>query len=332
MIFFVLSVLFLSMFLYIVLAGADFGAGILEIFKGKELREIQEKMITKAMGPVWEANHIWLILVLVIMFVGFPGPYRLLTISLHIPITMILIGIIGRGTAFTFRHYDAVKGKSQAIYSIVFSFSSLWTSMWIGITVGAMTLGRITEDGSFYNVYIENWLNPFSFLMGMFISSLFAYVASTFLVSESHTYQTRELFKKRVTYSCIVSVMIGTLLFIDSFFNPNIINEFLNDKVTMIFLFISSSILLFQWIAIRNRSDSYLKFLGVIQLFLIFSGWVVFLYPNFYFRDGSIGVNIFQGAAPDATIKQLGIALAIGVVVIFPPYLYLMNIFKRNLR
>jgi len=330
MIYFVLFVLFLSLFLYIALAGADLGAGILEIFKGKKLKEVQERMITRAMGPAWEANHIWLILVLVIMFVGFPKPFRLLSISLHIPITMILIGIIGRGTAFTFRHYDAVKDNSKFLYSIVFSFSSLWTSMWIGITVGAMTLGRITEEGDFYTVYISNWLNPFSFLMGLFISSLFAYVASTFMVAESKTYQTRELFKKRVVYSSTISVVLGTCLFIDSFFNPNIINEFLNDKITMTFLFCSTSILLFQWITIKKKMNYCLKFLGVIQLFLIFSAWVIFLYPNFYFRDGSIGVNIFSGAATDATIKQLTIALTIGVIVIFPPYVYLMNIFKRN--
>src|SRR3972149_1057124 len=98
-----------SIILYCLLAGADFGAGILEFFKGPTHREKQSELITHAMSPVWEANHVWLILVVVILFNGFPKAFSVLSITYHIPLTVMLVGVILRGCAFTFRHYDAVR-------------------------------------------------------------------------------------------------------------------------------------------------------------------------------------------------------------------------------
>src|ERR671918_2405613 len=102
-----------SILLYCLLAGADFGAGILEAFLGDRQREEQRQVITHAIGPVWEANHVWLILAVVILFTGFPKAYSALSITFHIPLTLMLVGIILRGCAFTFRHYDAVRDRSQ---------------------------------------------------------------------------------------------------------------------------------------------------------------------------------------------------------------------------
>ena len=93
-----------SLLLYSLFAGADFGAGILEWFTGKNHRKEQQELITHAMGPVWEANHVWIILAVVILFNGFPRAYSQLSISFHIPLTIMLMGIILRGCAFTFRH------------------------------------------------------------------------------------------------------------------------------------------------------------------------------------------------------------------------------------
>src|SRR3990167_4182924 len=113
----VLGYLGLSLFLYSLLGGADFGAGVLELFLPKDNREKYRNLISKAMGPVWEANHIWLIILIVILFNGFPKAYAEISIYFHIPLTLMLVGIIFRGCAFTFRTYDAVKDNSREIYS-----------------------------------------------------------------------------------------------------------------------------------------------------------------------------------------------------------------------
>ena len=98
-----------SLLLYVVLGGSDFGAGIIELLPAGRLRDAQKRVINRAMGPVWEANHMWLILIVVILFMGFPTIFTTLMVALHVPMLALLVGIVVRGTAFTFRHYDAVQ-------------------------------------------------------------------------------------------------------------------------------------------------------------------------------------------------------------------------------
>src|SRR3954453_18793274 len=121
----VILILGTSFVLYTLLGGADFGAGIIETFAGRR----EESTISRAIAPVWEANHVWLILAVVILFTGFPLVYSSLSLVLHIPLMLVLIGIIARGTAFTFRHYDVGKESSHRRYSFLFKLSSFLTPM-----------------------------------------------------------------------------------------------------------------------------------------------------------------------------------------------------------
>ena len=97
MLYVVLFFLMFSLLLYVVLAGADFGAGIIELFSSKNNQSITKKTVYRVMGPVWEANHIWIIILMVILWVGFPDFYNVLVVYLHIPLTLILLGITLRG-------------------------------------------------------------------------------------------------------------------------------------------------------------------------------------------------------------------------------------------
>ena len=127
MIYVVIGFLWLSICLYIIFGGADFGAGIVELFTRKSNRTKTKNLMYESIAPVWEANHMWLIIAIVILFVGFPEIYTTLSIYLHIPLVLMLLGIIARGTAFTFRHYDAVKDDWQGVYTQIFYYSSLLT-------------------------------------------------------------------------------------------------------------------------------------------------------------------------------------------------------------
>src|SRR4051812_37616275 len=98
----VLLVMLVSITLYAVLGGADFGAGMIELFLGRN----GTKHVDAALLPVWEANHVWLVLLIVLAFVGFPQLYSVVSTFLHVPILLVLLGIVARGSAFTFRHYD----------------------------------------------------------------------------------------------------------------------------------------------------------------------------------------------------------------------------------
>ena len=121
----VILYLWLSILLYLCLGGADFGAGIVELVTSKKNRSATRKTLHHAIGPIWEANHMWLIIAIVILFVGYPVIYSAISIYLHIPLLIMLMGIIARGTAFTFRNYDAVKDDLQWWYTRIYVLSSL---------------------------------------------------------------------------------------------------------------------------------------------------------------------------------------------------------------
>ncbi len=182
----------IALLLYVLLGGADFGAGIIELFTGKR----GLGTISRAIAPVWEANHVWLILIVVILFMGFPEVYTSITTVLHIPLLLVLLGIIFRGTAFAFRYYDIDRGNYKNIYSAFFRYSSLFTPFFLGVSLGAIILGRITLDYSlgFYVVFLAPWLNLFCFAMGVFILFLFSFLASVYLVGEADDDQERQLF------------------------------------------------------------------------------------------------------------------------------------------
>jgi cytochrome d ubiquinol oxidase subunit II len=168
---------------YVILAGADFGAGIIELFSTKKNQVVTKKTIYRVMGPVWEANHIWIIIMVVILWVGFPEFYNILVIYLHIPITLVLLGITLRGVAFVFRHYDAYNDKSQILYDWMFRFSSLVTPIFLGITAGSMLSGKLIitsnyENFSFYQLFINPWMNGFTILVGFFFAALCAFLTS----------------------------------------------------------------------------------------------------------------------------------------------------------
>jgi len=123
---------------YVLLAGADFGGGVWDLLATGPRRERQRQLIASAMGPVWEANHVWLILVVVLLFTCFPPVFSRLAILLHIPLSLMLVGIVLRGSAFTFRSYDSRADLAQRRWGRVFSISSLVTPLLLGVMVGTI--------------------------------------------------------------------------------------------------------------------------------------------------------------------------------------------------
>src|SRR6201985_1412907 len=155
MLYVVIIFLFFAILLYFLLGGADFGAGIIELFTSTNNKSRTRHTMYKAIGPIWEANHMWLIIAVVILFVGFPLIYSTMSVYLHIPLVIMLLGIIARGTAFAFRHYDAVVDNMQKVYNKIFVYSSFITPLFLGIIAGSAVSGRIDPNAdTFLSAYI----------------------------------------------------------------------------------------------------------------------------------------------------------------------------------
>ena len=155
MLYVVIGFLWLALLLYLLLGGADFGAGIIELFTSDDNKAKTRRISYHAIGPIWEANHMWLIIAIVILFVGFPGIYATMSTYLHIPLAIMLLGIIARGTAFAFRNYDAVVDNMQKVYNKIFVYSSFITPFFLGIIAGSTVSGQIDiHANTFQSAYV----------------------------------------------------------------------------------------------------------------------------------------------------------------------------------
>lgn len=323
--------LFAALLLYVLLAGADFGAGILEIFIGKHpKRKEQIELMGHAIAPVWEANHVWLILAVVISFMGFPPLYEFISIYLHAPLILALIGIVARGCAFTFRHYDPYDPFSHKIYSAIFCFGSLVTPFLLGTIAGSITLGSIDPQASdFYSLYLAHWLSPFSIFLGLFLVSLCAFLAAVYLTGESQNDPELVLaFRKKAGYALVAMIITGALCFISAVFGGNFLSSFLKNPISLVSILLASILLIPLFLKLTKKPHSILvRFLGVAVVFFILLGWVGAQFP-YFIKTQAGGVLIAQSAAPMATQKSLLGALLVGSCFIFPSLAYLFKIFK----
>src|SRR5262245_56372673 len=135
----------ISLIAYALLGGADFGAGVWDLL-ARDAR--QRDLIERAIAPIWEANHVWLVLVVVLLFSAFPPVYAAASIALHIPLSLMLLGIVLRGSAFVVRQYGPLSQVSKRRWGLLFGVSSTVTPLFLGITMGAVTAGRLRVSGS----------------------------------------------------------------------------------------------------------------------------------------------------------------------------------------
>ena len=144
------GVLVAALVLYVLTGGADFGGGVWELLAFGERKAEQRKVLSAAIAPIWEANHVWLILAVVVLFAGFPQAFAAVSTALHIPIALLLIGVVLRGAAFVFRSYDTGPGHAERsrFWSRVFAVSSTVTPVMIGVCAAAVVTGISTRASS----------------------------------------------------------------------------------------------------------------------------------------------------------------------------------------
>ena len=180
------AVMLASLILYALMGGADYGGGMWDLLASGPRAQRQRHAIVEAIAPIWEANHVWLILVIVLLFTGFPRAFSTIMIALHIPITAMLIGIVLRGSAFVFRKYDSTEDAVQRRWSTIFGIASFFTPFFQGLTLGALTTGAIHFVGDRVTTgFFAGWLTPFALTCGLFALALFAFLAATYMTVDT---------------------------------------------------------------------------------------------------------------------------------------------------
>jgi cytochrome d ubiquinol oxidase subunit II len=315
-----------SLLLYALLGGADYGGGVWDLFASGERKGEQRKLVEEAIGPVWEANHVWLILVIVLLFTAFPRAFAVISTALHIPLTLLLIGIIFRGTAFVFRKYDSPDDSLRSRWGPVFSASSIITPVLLGITLGAIGSGTIrVEDGIVRTDFFSSWLAPFPFAVGFFALVLFAFLAAVYLTLETDDRELQEDFRFRAIVSGVLVGVLALVVFLIAESGAPTVRAGISRTWWALGLHVLTAIFaLGAFYALWTRKYRLARFCAAAQVVMILLGWAAAQFPFLVEPD----VTIYNAAAPGITLRLLLGALCSGAVLLFPSYYYLFRVFK----
>lgn len=320
------AVMMSALSLYVLMGGADFGGGVWDLLaSGPRLRE-QRALIEKALGPIWETNHVWLILVVVLLFGAFPPAFSALSIALHIPLTLFLVGVVFRGSAFTFRSYDARADTRQRRWGLLFSLASVVSPLLLGMMVGAIASGRIrVDDGVVESGFFYTWFNPFSITVGVFALALFAFLAAIYLANEARTPELADDFRLRALAAGAFVGVAALVAFALSFEGAPLIQKGLVAHWWSWPLHAGTAIAATTafW-ALWRRRFRIARFASAAQVTLILLGWAASQYPYLVVPD----LTLVSASANARTQRLLIIALAGGSVVLFPSLFFLYRIFK----
>ncbi|MGZ3766228.1 MAG: cytochrome d ubiquinol oxidase subunit II [Mucilaginibacter sp.] len=335
MLYVVIGFLWIALLLYLLLGGADFGAGVIELFTSERNKPKTRRISYEAIGPIWEANHMWLIIAIVILFVGFPAIYTTMSIYLHIPLVIMLMGIIARGTAFAFRNYDAVTDNMQKVYNKVFVYSSFITPLFLGIIAGSAVSGKIdVHANTFLSAYIFSWLNWFSVAIGFFTVSLCGFIAAIYLIGETNDELARAGFIRKAWQMNIAAVIFGALVFISAISDKIPLIEWVFGNPVGIAAVAAATIsLILLWYLIYKGGSKRLRFLAGFQITMILLTTTYKHYPNIVILKNGGYLSLIENKGNDKTIEALALALLMGSIFILPALIYLIYSFqKRDVR
>jgi cytochrome d ubiquinol oxidase subunit II len=321
-----LSLMFAALLLYTVLGGADYGGGVWDLLaSGPRARE-QRRLIADAIGPVWEANHVWLIFVIVLLFTAFPLAFAALSTALHIPLTLMLLGIVFRGTSFSFRHYHGEDDRMQAHWGRLFAISSLFTPLMLGICIGAISTGAIrVQNGVVTSGFLRPWLGLFPFAVGLFAVALFAFLAAVYLTVEAEDDNLRDDFRRRALASALAVGALAIAVYLLSRKAAPIVSSALTQHPWSLPLqlatgLFAASTIVTLWI----RWFRVARVLAAGEVALILSGWALALYPYLVPPD----ISIATAAAPPKVLRLVLWGTAAGLLILVPSLLYLFRVFK----
>jgi cytochrome bd ubiquinol oxidase subunit II len=320
------GVLLVALTFYALLGGADFGAGVWDLLAFGPRRQAQHALIVNAIGPIWEANHVWLIMVIVVLFNAFPPAFATISTALYIPLTIMLIGIVLRGAAFILRSYDAQTGDVQRWWGRLFASASIATPLMLGVCVGAISSGRIrVENGTVTTGYVAPWLALFPLSVGGFALVIFAFLAAVYLTVEADEPGLRDDFRLRALLAAVaVDAMALLVLMLSGDGAPRIRAGLIESPWAWPLQIVTSVVAVSAIWTLWARRFYLARAFAAAQVVLILWGWGAAQFPYLVTPD----ITIQNAAAPPITLRLLLTFLISGAIILFPSFYLLFRIFK----
>jgi cytochrome d ubiquinol oxidase subunit II len=300
---------------YAIFGGADFGAGFWDLVAGGTRRgERPRALIGHSIGPVWEANHVWLIFCLVVLWTSFSEAFASIMLTLFVPLTIAALGIVLRGSGFAFRK-EVLRTRDRRNFGAAFASSSVLVPFCMGTVAGAIASGRVPSGGEAGDPW-TSWINPTSIVGGLLAVAVCAYLSSVYLVLEAHRVGDLELgeyFRRRaIAASVVVSIIGGAGIIV---FHADATYLFHGLTSRALPLVIASAVFGLTSLALLLRhSATRARILAVGAVATIVVAWGVAQWP--YLLPESLKVS--QAAAPTGTLEAVLVVFAFAAVVILP--------------
>ena len=311
----VLVFLWLGVTTYAVLAGADFGGGAWDLLAGGTVRGLaQRRRIAASIGPVWEANHVWLIFALVVLWTGFPTVFAAVASTLYIPLTVVAFGIIVRGCAFAFRKAHPHPAMKRT-FGTLFVAASLVTPFFLGAVAGAIASGRVPPGNAAGDV-VRSWTGPTSLVGGALAVGGCAFLSAVFLVVDARRDGQDglvETFRKRALATGIVVALLSVVAAVVIRGDAPMLAAGLGGRGLP--LVVASAVLSSATLAmLYARRYVAVRVTAALAVLAILWAWAAAQYPDLL--AGSL--TVVQAAAPHATLVALLIALVLGAALVVP--------------
>ena len=324
------GIMLLALNAYVLTGGADFGGGVWDLLASGSSRDEQRSLIERSIAPIWEANHVWLIVVVVLLFSAFPPAFGTLGMVLHIPLSLLLVGIVLRGSAFVFRSYGGRAHGRQ--WGTLFAVTSLITPVILGMIIGAIVSDRVgvasTRVGTsgFVEVFVRPWLSAFTIAVGAFALALFAFLAATYLTLAADTDNLREAFRRRALGAALVVFVLAAVALALSFqAAPRVARGVAGAWWSLPLHLGTAAAAITAIVALWRRRYRIARVAVAAQVSLVLWGWALAQLP--YLVPPTLTLR--DAASPRETLTLLLVGLCAGFVILIPSLRYLYHTFAR---
>jgi cytochrome bd ubiquinol oxidase subunit II len=322
-------ILFVVIAAYALFGGADFGGGIWDLLAGgTERGAAPRELIDESITPVWEANHVWLIFILVLLWTVFPPAFAAIMTALFVPLSLSLLGIVLRGVGFAFRH-TAQRLPMQRFTGAVFASASLITPFFMGTVVGAVATGQVPVHPA-GNV-LAAWTSPTAILTGFLFVAACAYISAVFLVPEARQRGHRELthyFSLRATVAGAVTGALAGGTFAElSNSTPYVFHRLTGIALPLVVISIAAGIAVLGMLWLRWYHALFLRATAAIAVATVVWGWGLAQYPYLF----PTTLPLAAGTAPNATLVTEFVVTGLALLLVAPGFALLYFLQQRRL-
>jgi cytochrome bd ubiquinol oxidase subunit II len=323
------GILLAGLTLYAALGGADFGGGLWDLLAGGDQRgRAPRQLIDDTITPVWEANHVWLIFILVIFWTAFPAAFAAVMTAAALPLWLAAFGIVLRGSGFAFRK-EVEALHWQRLFGAAFAFSSLIVPFFMGTVIGAIASGRIPANPAHADLAV--WTGPTSLLIGALFVAVCGYLAAVFLTREASRRsddRLRRYFARRAGIAGAVAgaLALATLLEIHSA-NPALFHGLTHRALTLVIVSAACGVAVIAFLATGRRSQA-LRPLSVLGVAAVVWGWGVAQYPALL---PGTSLTLTSAAAPESVLDTVVVVFVAAGLLVGPSFLLLFSLHGRQL-